>query len=100
MAVAPILPVPALRDLCVRAVAEGFPAAPTFGSLRAREVSAVVRELSLDLPFHVALPLISDEDYWRRRAAARWRGSLVVASHGQSWKQLYVERHLQEALET
>lgn len=42
--------------------------------------------------------LIADEDYWRRRAAARWR-NCDPAGNGRSWKQLFFERHLQEALE-
>jgi hypothetical protein len=42
--------------------------------------------------------LISDEDYWRRRSCARWRNCDTVG-HGRSWKQLYFERNLQEALE-
>lgn len=42
--------------------------------------------------------LIMDEEYWRRRACARWRNCDPCA-HGRSWKQLYFERNLQEALE-
>jgi hypothetical protein len=42
--------------------------------------------------------MIADEDYWRRRASARWR-NLDAAAHGRSWKQLFFERNLDEALE-
>ena len=43
-------------------------------------------------------PSTRDEAYWRRRATARWRNCDTV-QHGRSWKQLFMERHLQEALE-
>lgn len=42
--------------------------------------------------------LITSERYWARRASARWRNCLVDA-HGKSWKQLYFERNLEDALE-
>jgi hypothetical protein len=42
--------------------------------------------------------LIKDEDYWWRRACSRWK-NCEAASHGHSWKQLFFERYLQEALE-
>lgn len=39
-----------------------------------------------------------DEDYWKRRSSARWR-NLEPSAHGNSWKQLYFEKNLQDALE-
>jgi len=42
--------------------------------------------------------MIADGEYWERRSCARWR-NCDPAAHGQSWKQLYFERNLQEALE-
>lgn len=42
--------------------------------------------------------MIADEDYWQRRACARWK-NCDTSAHGRSWKQLFFERNLQEALE-
>lgn len=42
--------------------------------------------------------LIEEEDYWKRRASERWR-NCDIACHGDSWKQLFFERNLNEFLE-
>jgi hypothetical protein len=96
--------VPALQSLCLQAVAaavgagEVLPAAlgslPADGAL----VRAVTAQLPLALPLGVAATLVADEEYWARRAAARWK-NCQAAPHGCSWKQLFLERNLQEAIE-
>lgn len=94
--VAPQL-VPQLRDLCIKAVAGGFQDRPVLGSLDDKCVQKVVDNLALDLPLDIAV-LISGESYWQRRAAERWKNCDTLP-HGSSWKQLYMERNLQEAIE-
>eukprot|EP00798_Chlamydomonas_sp_ICE-L_P006722 gene6722-3393_t len=94
---APLLVTP-LKDLCVRVVASNFEACPTFGPLPDDYVKKVTDILPLDLPLELAGTIIHDEDYWRRRSCARWR-SCESTAHGYSWKQLYFERNLQDALE-
>lgn len=42
--------------------------------------------------------LIEEEEYWKRRASERWR-NCDIACHGDSWKQLFFERNLNEFLE-
>ena len=50
-------------------------------------------------PFlHTPSQLITDDEYWRRRCNARWKNTEVVA-HGYSYKQMYFERNLQDAVE-
>lgn len=95
--VAPQL-VPQLRDLCIKAVAGGFQARPELDGLDDTCVQRVVDNLSLDLPLDIAAVLIAGEGYWQRRAAARWKNCDTLP-HGSSWKQLYMERNLQEAIE-
>lgn len=94
---APALPF-SLKDLCIQAVSANFQQAPTFGGLPDDLAKRVTDGLPLTLPLHLAAALISDETYWKNRACLRWR-NCVTAPHGRSWKQLYMEQNLQEALE-
>lgn len=87
-----------LKDLCVRVVAANFEARPTFGNLPALYVKRVIDLLNLDLPLELVGTLIDDEQYWKRRSCARWK-NCQVAAHGNSWKQLYFERNVENALE-
>ncbi|KAG2493034.1 hypothetical protein HYH03_008697 [Edaphochlamys debaryana] len=94
---APLLITP-LKDLCVKVVAANFEGCPTFGPLPDKYVKRIIDILPLDLPLELVGTLIADEDYWKRRAQARWK-NCEVAAHGYSWKQLFFERNLQEFLE-
>lgn len=95
--VAPKL-VPHLRDLCITAVAAGFEGRPVLRGLDDACVQQIVGNLSIDLPLQIATVLITEESYWQRRATARWKNCDTMP-HGGSWKQLYMERNLQEAIE-
>lgn len=97
MSAAPSLLVP-LKDLCIKAVASNFSSNPTNGKLPDVQACRAVQVLPLDLPLELAAALTGDEDYWKKRARVRWR-NCVVTAHGGSWKQLYMEQNLQEALE-
>mmetsp|Transcript_18993 Transcript_18993/g.22727 ORF Transcript_18993/g.22727 Transcript_18993/m.22727 type:complete len:422 (+) Transcript_18993:101-1366(+) len=87
-----------LKDLCVRVVANNFEQRASFGHLPALYVKRVIDLLSLDLPLELVGTLIEDETYWKRRSCARWK-NCQVAAHGGSWKQLYFERNMENALE-
>ena len=87
-----------LKDLCVEVVAKEFRNRPTFGKLSRQYIEKVVSFLDIELPLDIVGQLIADENYWRRRSTKRWR-NLEVGQHGGSWKQLYFERNLAEALE-
>jgi len=90
--------VPALKDLCVTKVAAQFQAHPTFGDLPINIAKKVTDALPVDLPFDLAVALVADEFYWKRRACSTW-GNCDTSQYGSCWKQLFIERHLQEALE-
>ena len=87
-----------LKEMCIEVVAKEFRNRPTFGKLNEGYIRKVVALLDVELPLEVVGQLIIDEHYWRRRACKRWR-NLEVSQHGGSWKQLYFERNLAEALE-
>ena len=95
--VAPQL-VPQLKNLCIKAVAAGFQTRPVLGNLNDDCIQQVVDNLSVDLPLEIAAVLIAGEGYWQRRAVQRWKNCDTLP-HGSSWKQLYMERNLQEAIE-
>lgn len=90
--------VPQLKDLCIKAVASGFESRPILSNLNDTCVQRVVDNLSVDLPLDIAAVLIAGEGYWQRRATVRWKNCDILP-HGSSWKQLYMERNLQEAIE-
>ncbi|CAG9465687.1 unnamed protein product [Pedinophyceae sp. YPF-701] len=90
--------VPTLRELCIRVVSDTFEKRPTFVGLQAEDIKSITERLPLDLPLELAGDVIDDERYWWRRSTRRWRNS-EVGAHGNSWKQLYFERNLQDALE-
>ena len=91
-----------LRELCVEAVARDFVRDPRAirepGLLDAKCVKKIVDVLPVDLPLELAGELVADEDYWQRRSTVRWENPETV-HHGRSWKQLYFELNLQEAIE-
>lgn len=51
-----------------------------------------------DLPLNVSAPLIDSEVYWKRCAADLFQ-TCVPSDHGHSWKQLFFEKTVEEALE-
>lgn len=87
-----------LRDLCIKAVASQFGSIPALNNLPEAQACQITDVLPLELPLEIAAVLTDDEAYWKRRACSRWRNCMVTP-HGGSWKQLYMEQNLQEALE-
>ncbi|NXX84787.1 DRC5 protein, partial [Urocolius indicus] len=57
----------------------------------------VLDRLSTRLPLAVTANLISDEDYWKRCCMERWQ-VCDTSNHGDSWKQMFFERHLENIL--
>ncbi|GAX76195.1 hypothetical protein CEUSTIGMA_g3639.t1 [Chlamydomonas eustigma] len=90
--------VPPLKDLCVTVVAGNFEENPTFGPLPDKYVKKVVEILPIDLPLELAGTAIIDEEYWKRRCLSRWK-NMEAAPHAGSWKQLYFEKNLEDAME-
>ncbi|CAM6113335.1 unnamed protein product [Calypogeia fissa] len=89
---------PTLTDLCFPVLAKNFAKFPGFGNLPADERLCVVNEIALDLPLQLAADMIPEEAYWKRRVQSKWR-NCDISAHGWSWKQLFFERNLAEALE-
>lgn len=58
----------------------------------------VLERLPTTVPLSTSAPLISDEDYWKKCSKARWE-LCNIADHAHSWKTLFFERHVQEAVE-
>jgi len=54
--------------------------------------------IQTDLPLNVSAPLIDSEVYWKRCAADLFQ-TCVPSDHGHSWKQLFFEKTVEEALE-
>lgn len=94
---APVL-VTSLQELCIKAAAANFETSPSFSKLSDKHVRKIISILPLDLPLELVGTLINDEDYWKRRCHARWK-NMEVTAHGYSYKQLYFERNLQDAIE-
>lgn len=57
----------------------------------------VLERLSTGLPLAVTANLISDEDYWKRCCTERWQ-ACDISNYGDSWKQMFFERHLENIL--
>lgn len=73
---------------------------PSLEGLPPHFVRAITELLALDLEIEVAGAYIHDESYWRRRSleTTDWI-NCQISEHGQSWKQLFFERYLQQELE-
>uniref|UniRef100_A0A7S0RM29 F-box domain-containing protein n=1 Tax=Pyramimonas obovata TaxID=1411642 RepID=A0A7S0RM29_9CHLO len=87
-----------LKDLCVRVVSQNFEERPHFGRLPDIFVRKIIEGLDIDLPLELVGTVIHDENYWKRRCCARWK-NCQVTGHGISWKQLYFERNVENAME-
>ena len=94
-----------LKELCLESVARAFASDQSClregvlpETLRARIVDLLDVRLDIDL----AGRWIADEAYWCRRARARWpslaRPGFAPTARGRSWKQMFFEKHVEEAI--
>lgn len=72
---------------------------PILGNLPRKFQERVIAQLPVDVPLATVASVVADESYWKRRAQARWQ-QCKASDHGSSWKRLYFERHITEALES
>ncbi|OQR97912.1 hypothetical protein ACHHYP_09443 [Achlya hypogyna] len=88
--------------LCVKVLTGQFSTkANPMQGIPARFLPEVTQRLPMDLPLTAAAPHIHDENYWKRCCLNHpgWT-NLQISQHGLTWKQLYLERTVQDALET
>lgn len=94
-----------LKELCLESVARAFASDQSClreGALPETLRARIVDLLDLRLDVHLAGRWIADEAYWCRRARARWpslaRPGFAPTAHGRSWKQMFFEKHVEEAI--
>ncbi|CAK8987702.1 Dynein regulatory complex subunit 5 (Flagellar-associated protein 155), partial [Durusdinium trenchii] len=91
--------VASLKSFCLKCIADNFDTHPEIKRVPEPQVPALTAMLSTSLDIEVASAHIYDENYWKRRAkATKWK-HFEIAHHGMTWKQLYLERRLEELLE-
>jgi hypothetical protein len=86
-----------VQELCVGQVAGEFQRS-TLNKVPKTYHKQIIELLPPDLPLELAGQAIQDETYWKRRSQARW-SNCDTLKHGGSYKQLYFERNLQDAIE-
>ncbi|CAK4653837.1 hypothetical protein LEN26_000014 [Aphanomyces euteiches] len=88
--------------MCIKVVTQCFNTkANPMSGIPTKLLPEVTLRLPLDLPLSASAPHIQDENFWKRCCLNRtgWT-NLQIAHHGLTWKQLYLERNLQEELES
>mmetsp|Transcript_13567 Transcript_13567/g.33266 ORF Transcript_13567/g.33266 Transcript_13567/m.33266 type:complete len:419 (+) Transcript_13567:82-1338(+) len=96
--IAPLEFVRPLSELCLRAAALHFRDRPTFAGVPEKYKERLAALIPTDLPLHVSAPLIDTEVYWKRCVADLFQ-HCRPEDHGHSWKQLFFEKTVEEALE-
>ncbi|KAJ1488473.1 flagellar associated protein [Baffinella frigidus] len=87
-----------LSEICLRSAAMHFRNRPTFAGVPERYKEHLAALIPTDIPLSVSGPLIDNEVYWKRCASDLFQNCLP-ADHGHSWKQLFFEKTVEEALE-
>lgn len=92
--------VPPLTLLCLDAVTKNFQLYPSMDGMDPKFTAAITATLPLDMDVLVSGPHVHDEHYWRRvcTEGKKWQ-NCQIAQHGMSWKQLFFETYVGEALE-
>ncbi|NWS65456.1 DRC5 protein, partial [Crotophaga sulcirostris] len=92
-----LVTVPHLTELCLQHIADNFEKNPILDCLPPEQQRKVLDRLSTGLPLTVTANLISDEDYWQRCCTEHWQ-VCNISNHGDSWKRMFFERHLENIL--
>ncbi|KAG7222746.1 hypothetical protein INR49_026356 [Caranx melampygus] len=90
--------VPSLSDQCLRTILKNFQERPIFQELNFTQRDFIQERLSLSLPLHMTANIISDGVYWKRCCEQRW-DLCDVWHYGHSWKRMFFERHMENAIE-
>nr|KAJ3420832.1 T-complex-associated testis-expressed protein 1 [Polyrhizophydium stewartii] len=94
-----LAPIERLSDLCVRMIVANFEKKPILKGIPDKYRDRIIAAVSIDIPLHIAAPLIPDESYWQRRSKTRFKLA-NVQEHGGSWKRLFFELYLRDRIET
>lgn len=90
--------VPLLTELCIQHIVKNFQNNPILKQLLPEHQKKVLSSLPPELPLAVTANLIEDENYWHRCCIKRWP-VCHVSKHGDSWKRMFFERHLENLLQ-
>ncbi|XP_067000545.1 dynein regulatory complex subunit 5 [Anabrus simplex] len=85
---------------CIRTLVSDYQNNPLLDELLDEDRDFLLETLPIDLPLTLTVPLIPDGIYWERCCTERWQTMNYVPHYDNSWKRLYLERDLQEHLET
>jgi len=97
---APRLNIPRLDALACRALAAEYHHYPALDEIPPEYLDNVIAMLDPSkIDFAVACQHIRTEKFWKRLAVERWP-IVDPKQHGNSWKRLFVERHLSELIES
>lgn len=90
--------VPKLVDFAVSTVALNFSLYPHLKGLTNQKlIEQVIESTPLNLALTISAPYIHQESYWKKACEKRWKNARPD-EHGWSWKQTYLEKHIQEAI--
>ena len=91
---------PRLSLRCVQVLAKYFSHKPAAGcALTGGDRARFLVLLSTSEPLNLTAERIPDELYWRRCCQEQLPAAYDVALHGNSWKRMFLERHLQRMIE-
>ena len=92
--------VPRLDDICVSFIGSNFNSCPILDSIPSQYICNVVNQIDLSkLLINQASKHVECSKLWERMACERWENCRVEL-HGSSWKRLYLEKHIEELLES
>lgn len=96
----PASPIPSLVVMCLKIISDRFRQDPKAHSVPRQFLPEVMARLPLDMNVCISAPNLTDENYWKRCCMSKsaWK-NLQINEHGLTWKQLFLETHLQDLLE-
>ncbi|TMW63000.1 hypothetical protein Poli38472_005618 [Pythium oligandrum] len=92
--------IPSLVILCLKVISDKFRLEPKIHNVPRKFLPEVMSRLPLDMDVCISAPNITDENYWKRCCMSKsaWK-NLQISEHGLTWKQLFMEKNLQDMLE-
>ncbi|RLN63763.1 hypothetical protein BBP00_00003888 [Phytophthora kernoviae] len=92
--------IPSLLLMCLKIISDRFRLQPKAQNVPRQFLPEVMARLPLDLDVCVTAPCVTDENYWKRCCLSKtqWK-NIQITDHGLTWKQLFLEKHLQDLLE-